>query len=57
MFYEILKNKHGQFYWHLKAGNGQIIAWSGETYVRKTDCQAGINLVKGSSAAPVYDRA
>jgi uncharacterized protein YegP (UPF0339 family) len=40
--------------WRLKAENGRIIADSGESYHNEQDCLWAINLVKGSSSAPVY---
>lgn len=45
-YFEIYKDTAGYYRWRFKAGNGQIIADSGEGYVRQTDCEAGINLVK-----------
>lgn len=48
---------HADYRWRLVADNGRIIADSGEGYRNKTDCQHGINLVKGTSAATsVIDR-
>ena len=44
-----------QYRWRLLAGNNENIA-SGESYINKSDCLAAINLVKGSSDAPVKDR-
>lgn len=41
-----------QWYWHLKAGNGEIIA-HGEGYRNEADCVAAIGLVKNSGSAPV----
>jgi len=43
------------WYWHLKAANGQIVATGGQGYASKQHCLHGIELVKGSSTAPVYD--
>jgi uncharacterized protein len=45
-------NSAGQWRWRLQAGNGRIIAHSGESYVNKADCLAAIKLVKASSTAP-----
>ena len=55
MYYEVFKDRSNQWRWHLKAVNGRIIADSGEGYFNKSDCLYGIELVKGSSNAPVYD--
>ena len=45
----------GQWRWTLYSANTKKIANSGESYWNKTDCLHAINLVKGSSAAPVYE--
>lgn len=45
-----------QYRWRLLAANNQNIANSGESYINKSDCLAAINLVKGSSNAPVKDQ-
>lgn len=34
---EVFKGKDGDWYWHLKADNGQIIADGGEGYKNKLD--------------------
>jgi uncharacterized protein len=44
----------GLWRWNLRAANNEIIA-SGESYYHKSDCEHAINLVKGSSNAPVYE--
>lgn len=38
------------------AANSRKIANSGEGYYNKADCLAAINLVKGSTNAPVYEQ-
>ena len=53
MVYVMYKDTAGYWRWRLFAANKKIIADSGEGYVNKGDCEAGIALVKGSSAAPV----
>ena len=55
MTYWVYKDSAGEWRWRLRAANNQIIAISGEGYKNRTDCLAGITLVKGSSAAPVRD--
>lgn len=55
MKFEVYTDKSGQYRWRLKAANGQIIATSGEGYVRKADCLHGIELVKGSGDGTVED--
>ncbi|MCK4594979.1 YegP family protein [bacterium] len=45
--FQIFKSeKNNEWYWHLRANNGQIIATSGEGYKNKNDCEHGIDLVK-----------
>lgn len=53
--FEIFKGKNGNFYFHLKAANGQIIAAS-EGYTSKQGAQDGIASVKLLAAsAPTVD--
>ncbi|WZO98416.1 DUF1508 domain-containing protein [Isosphaeraceae bacterium EP7] len=54
--FQIYSDKKGEFRWRLRAGNGKIIATSGEGYKAKADCEHGINLVKTEGAvAPTAD--
>ncbi|GKS65308.1 UPF0339 protein [Nitrospira sp.] len=55
MQYRMYKDSNGHWRWQLVAANHRIIANSGEGYWNKADCQSAINLVKGSSYAPVYE--
>jgi uncharacterized protein YegP (UPF0339 family) len=48
------KDTNNQWRWRLIASNNKIIANSGEGYYNEADCDNAINLVKGSSNAPVY---
>ena len=54
MKYQILKSKNNQFYFVLKATNGEIIATS-ETYLTKQSCKKGISAIKWAVFAPIYD--
>jgi uncharacterized protein YegP (UPF0339 family) len=36
---EILQAKNNEYCWHIKAGNGQIVATSGETFTTKQSCK------------------
>lgn len=47
--FEIIKDKRGEFRFHLKAGNGEIIATS-EGYKTKASVQNGIESVKKNAA-------
>lgn len=53
MTYYYFKDLTGEWRWHLKAANNQIVAASGEGYKNEADCLAAIELVKKSSSAPV----
>lgn len=50
MKYEYWKSQNGNWYWHLKAANGEKIA-QGEGYTSKAGVLHAIALVKGSSNA------
>ena len=47
--FEVFIDKAGEFRFHLKAGNGEIIAAS-EGYKAKDSCLKGIDSVKDNSA-------
>lgn len=51
MKYEYWKASNGNWYWHLKAANGEKIA-QGEGYSSKHNCLHAIALVKASGNAP-----
>jgi len=55
MAYYVFKDSADEWRWRLRAANQQIIAVSGEGYRSKQDCLAAIQLVKGSTNAPVYE--
>lgn len=48
------KDNSGQWYWIYYASNGKAIARSSESYHNRSDCEHSIDLVKGSSSAPVF---
>jgi len=56
MRYIVYRDRANQWRWQLIAANNKIISDSGESYWNKADCLAGLNLNKGSTAAPVYER-
>lgn len=43
--YFIRKASNGQFYWILKATNGEVLATS-ETYTRREDAERGVEAAK-----------
>ena len=56
-FFQIFKTRNGQFRWRLRADNNKIIADSTESYIRKSDCKQGIEILKlQSSEAKVKDK-
>jgi uncharacterized protein YegP (UPF0339 family) len=48
------KDNGGYWYWIYYASNGQTIARSSESYVRRDDCTHSINLVQGSASHPIF---
>jgi DNA-binding protein Alba len=53
--FQILKDSAGEFRFHLKAANGEIIA-QGEGYQTKEDCLNAVELVKKSCNAEIEDQ-
>lgn len=56
MKYYLYKDIDGEWRWSLRAANGRKIADSGEGYKNKGDCADAIDLVKGSTVAPVHQK-
>lgn len=52
MYYQKWKADDGNWYWHLRAANHEIIS-HGEGYVGEQNCDHGIALNKSSRDAPV----
>lgn len=44
-----------QWRWRLVAGNGRIIAHSGEGYINKADALSAIDLVQGSAGVRIVE--
>ena len=53
MYYQKWKDGSGQWRWHLRGGNNEIIS-QGESYVSETGCDHAISLNKSSGNAPVH---
>jgi uncharacterized protein YegP (UPF0339 family) len=51
--FRVCKDAGGEWRWRLVAGNGRIIATSGEGYQHRQDCLHGIELVKDSKDVSV----
>lgn len=54
MHYEVFQDVNNHWRWRLQAANNEIIA-TGEGYWSKADCLSAIQLVKGSTWAPIYE--
>lgn len=50
----IYRDNRGEWRWTYEASNGKTIAVSSEGYIRKSDCERGIALMKASSNSPVW---
>jgi uncharacterized protein YegP (UPF0339 family) len=46
--YWIYRDNCGEWRWRYDASNGRTIAVSSESYVRKADCERGIEIMKAS---------
>ena len=55
MRFELYRDAKGEWRWRLRARNGEIVAESGEGYVRREDCEHGIGLVRQSAEASIVD--
>ena len=53
--FHVYKDAAGEWRWRLVAGNGRIIAVSGEGYRDRGDCLHGVKLVKDSREVRVED--
>ena len=53
MYFVLLKNDKGQWYWQLRSTNHKIVAIGGETYHNRVDCLHSIDLVRKSADAVV----
>ncbi len=54
--FQVFEDKKGEWRWRLRANNNEIIATSGEGYVRRSDCLHGLQLVqKLSQEAPIKE--
>jgi uncharacterized protein YegP (UPF0339 family) len=53
--YVIYRDAARQYRWRYVASNGKTIADSAEAYHNKSDCERGIEIMKGSGKDPVSD--
>lgn len=52
--YWIYRDNRGQWRWSYEARNGKTIAVSSESYIRKSDCEHAIELMKASYSSEVW---
>jgi len=48
------KDAKNQWYWVYYARNGEAISRSSESYVKRSDCEHSIALMKGSTSDPIF---
>lgn len=48
------KDNSGQWYWIYYASNAKAIARSSESYIKRSDCEHSISLLKDSSSHMIY---
>ncbi|MFG1906431.1 YegP family protein [Kribbella sp. NPDC048928] len=53
--FELYKDKSGEFRFRLKAGNGEVIATSSESYKTKSSAMNGIDSIKRNAAEANVD--
>ena len=53
--FELKLAKDGQYHFNLKAGNGQVIASSGQGYKDKRDCKKGVDLIMAGAATATVE--
>lgn len=54
MYFQVWQGKDKNWYWHLRAGNHEIVA-HGEGYASKQGALNAIDIVKASSGAKVEE--
>ena len=52
--YWIYRDNRNEWRWTYEASNGKTIAVSSESYVRKADCERGIEIMKASHSSGVW---
>ncbi|TWD81206.1 hypothetical protein FB561_2311 [Kribbella amoyensis] len=53
--FELYQDKAGEYRFRLKAGNGEVIATSSESYQTKASAQNGIESIKKNAAEAAVD--
>lgn len=52
--YWMYKDSQGLWRWSYEASNGKTIAVSSESYHHRSDCERGIEIMKGSASSPIW---
>ncbi|MBP1858736.1 YegP family protein [Rhizobium herbae] len=52
--YWMYKDGRNEWRWTYEASNGETIAVSSEGYIKRADCQRGIDIMKASKDSPVW---
>ncbi len=52
--YWMYKDNRNEWRWSYEAVNGKTIAVSSESYIKRTDCERSIEIMKGSTNSPVW---
>ncbi|MBP2563042.1 uncharacterized protein YegP (UPF0339 family) [Neorhizobium galegae] len=52
--YWMYKDNRNEWRWRYDASNAETIAVSSEGYVKRSDCQRGIDIMKASYNSPVW---
>lgn len=55
MYFEVYKDKRGEYRWRLKSGNHQVVATPGEGFTTKQSCMKNIDVVKGCANAEIKE--
>ena len=50
----LYKDTRNEWRWTYEASNGKTIAVSSESYQKRSDCERGIEIMKGSSSSPTW---
>ena len=53
--FEVYQDAAQEFRWRLKAGNGEVLATSGQGYRAKTDCQTGMERIEKEADKLVFE--
>lgn len=55
-FWIYRSNQNHQWYWRLRAGNNEIVAWPGEGFTTQHACKNAVAVVKAIARSGRYER-